>query len=61
MYEHRIDDLAVLELQDADHTYVSYFSRLGEPEKGEQWAAQFFSDYFDRVWMLPSGSLVKKL
>ena len=49
MYEYRIDDLAVLELQEADRIYTTYFARLGEREKGEAWAARFFVDYFETI------------
>ena len=49
MYEYRIDDIAALELQEADHIYVSYFAKLGEYEKGEAWAARFFDDYFEHI------------
>ena len=49
MYEYRIDELAVLELQEADRMYTAYFARLGDRAKGEAWAARFFQDYFEKV------------
>ena len=55
MFKYRIDDLAVLELQEADRAYVSYFARLGERSKGEAWARRFFRDYFERINLLKSN------
>lgn len=49
MYDYRIDELAVLDLQEADRIYTTYFARLGDRAKGEEWATQFFSDYHGKI------------
>lgn len=45
MYSYRIDNIANIELIEAGNAYLSYFCRIGEPEKGDAWCDRFYEAY----------------
>lgn len=45
MYSYYIDELAALELREAELVYLSYFAHLGQAAKGEVWARRFYREY----------------
>ena len=45
MYKYLIDDIALIELRDVENTYISYFAKMGDLEKGIMWSSRFYEDY----------------
>lgn len=59
MFSYCIDNIANIELIEAGNAYLSYFCRIGEPEKGDAWCDRFYEAYLREIERLEANPFIR--